>query len=270
MLDSTIISRVYETGTKLSARFTRQLTHRQLESLSLHVLKVCEPSIYATRADAALVANSTARVFPGWPDIICIAQGMLVGVELKVGADQLRLSQQAVKATMARNGGDYNEVRSLEDLYSVIENLPEKTFADEGWSYKSKYFEEDNADPFRYSPPLPEDSKTAGRRVIQARGNLSESEIQTRILNYLVNKSIPCTITNAQSVGRRPTKVRPGWPDITAVLPNGQALLIEVKARAGKLDLIQASTLNALKRCGAGVVLAKSVRDVEEALSGKI
>ena len=96
----------------------------------------------------------------------------------------------------------------------------------------------------------------------------TEASTQASIVAYLELRRIPCTVTDASRTwsrsGRpgRPRVSTPGWPDITAVLPGGRMLGIEVKSRRGRLRPAQRATLGLLAAAGAVVVVARSVRDV--------
>ena len=100
----------------------------------------------------------------------------------------------------------------------------------------------------------------------------SEADLQAGICQFLRSRHIPFSITDAsRSFGPdgapRRSKVRPGWPDLTAVMPfTGRALLIEVKAPEGRLRPVQAQMIEELKAAGALVVVARSTREVEQAL----
>lgn len=56
----------------------------------------------------------------------------------------------------------------------------------------------------------------------------------------------------------------PGIPDILGVLPGGKALMIEVKARRGKLSPAQQQFLEAARERGALAFVARSITDLQE------
>ena len=94
-----------------------------------------------------------------------------------------------------------------------------------------------------------------------------EREVQRAICEYLTLCKIPFSITDATAVlnlqGKRVTsKARLGWPDITAVLPEGRALFIECKSTIGRVRPEQASMHKILEAQGAVVIVARSIDDV--------
>lgn len=222
-------------GQQLLARYTGNLTHRQLEGCLIKLSDALSPLAYLTRADASLVAGGSARVSAGWPDTLCAFKGRFLGLEVKAGRDKMRSGQLQVQASILEMGGGYRIIRSIEEILAVFaeyRELPALT----GWGYVSQNPE-----------------------------NGTEDEIQSRIITYLASNGYLFTETNAERVNNRPTRVRPGWPDITGVV-NGQMVVIEVKARNGKLSTPQAATMNALKASGCGAILARSVEDVKSGL----
>ena len=102
----------------------------------------------------------------------------------------------------------------------------------------------------------------------------SESEIVRDICEYLKELKIPHSVTNASAnMGgwkrQRGFKTTKGWPDIVGVIPiDGKFLAIEVKTKDGKVSLEQAGFLQVLKESKACVIVARSVRDVSEAIRG--
>lgn len=119
-----------------------------------------------------------------------------------------------------------------------------------------------------------------------------EKQIQHTISNYLSALRIPHTVTDASAIPMgdgsfRASKVDPGWPDVTGVIPRsvspaltGRLLAIEVKTKTGKLlpgRLVkrgwrrvyvpgQAETLTDLRKAGAIALVARSIEDVMEGL----
>jgi len=57
------------------------------------------------------------------------------------------------------------------------------------------------------------------------------------------------------------TKVdgRRGWPDVTAVLPGGRVLFIEVKQPGGRVSKIQQRTIDIMEGLGAEVHVVRSL-----------
>lgn len=100
----------------------------------------------------------------------------------------------------------------------------------------------------------------------------TEAQIQRTITDWLTIAGIPFTVTDAahvtiQGVTRGRSKIRTGWPDITACLPpDGTLLAIECKSARGKLRPEQVETIAQLQDAGALTVVARSVEDVTEAV----
>jgi hypothetical protein len=98
---------------------------------------------------------------------------------------------------------------------------------------------------------------------------MTESELQKQILEYLHTRGIRAW---RNSVGRTANTVTgggEGCPDIHGIIkPCGRALYVEVKSEKGKLSKAQAGWLQTARDCGALVVVARSVKDVQDALDG--
>ena len=94
-----------------------------------------------------------------------------------------------------------------------------------------------------------------------------ERDIQNAICRLLDIYKIPFSVTDATAVlnlqGKRvASKARRGWPDITAVLPEGRALFIECKSTIGRVRPEQAAMHEILEAQGAMVIVARSIDDV--------
>ncbi|HXG66958.1 MAG TPA: VRR-NUC domain-containing protein [Blastocatellia bacterium] len=102
----------------------------------------------------------------------------------------------------------------------------------------------------------------------------SEAAIQAAICELLNLKRIPFSVTDSSRVIGQDGKLRrrkvstEGWPDITACLPGGRLLAIEVKSARGRLRASQKFVLDKLRNQGALVVVAKDVEAVMAALVG--
>jgi hypothetical protein len=99
-----------------------------------------------------------------------------------------------------------------------------------------------------------------------------EKDVQRSICEYLKLRRIPYTVTDAgrhvkQGVKAR-SKVTEFWPDVTAILPGGRALLIECKSETGKASEGQAAMIEQLRKQGAIAIIARSASDVHEAITG--
>lgn len=59
------------------------------------------------------------------------------------------------------------------------------------------------------------------------------------------------------------------WPDITGCMPDGRFLAIETKTKRGRLSVGQADLLARLRRCGAVVIVPRSLEDAAQALKSE-
>jgi hypothetical protein len=102
-----------------------------------------------------------------------------------------------------------------------------------------------------------------------------EAEIQRTICQYLSLRNIPHTRTDASRCWARDGKVMrgkvtKGWPDITAVLPGGKALFIEVKTKYGPVSPVQEVVIQRLRKQGAIAFVARCVDDVHRFFNGPL
>lgn len=105
-----------------------------------------------------------------------------------------------------------------------------------------------------------------------------EKDIQREIVGYLKKIGIVFSVTNADRSFRkngmpRTSKVKKGWPDITALLPvviNNKPVAIsfgiEVKTKTGRLREHQVLTKNEMERDGGIYLVARSREDVRDYL----
>ncbi len=97
---------------------------------------------------------------------------------------------------------------------------------------------------------------------------MSESEIQSQILEYLKAKNILHWRMPIDGVrtgkGRRKSPIA-GFPDIAGIY-KGRFFALEVKAKDGKLNSFQAEWIQELNYAGAFAVVVRSVHDVINAL----
>jgi hypothetical protein len=103
-------------------------------------------------------------------------------------------------------------------------------------------------------------------------GEPSEAEIQRAILQWLRIKRIfhwrqnTLGVFDQKTQRYRPSAMR-GVSDILGILPGGKFLAIEVKSRTGKLSEYQEDFLDGIKSNGGLAICARSIGDVEQALS---
>lgn len=65
------------------------------------------------------------RVFPkgakkGFPDIICLKDGLLIGLEVKTGKGEQSVNQIEIEKEFKKHGAAYYVVRSLEEVIEII------------------------------------------------------------------------------------------------------------------------------------------------------
>lgn len=65
------------------------------------------------------------RVFPkgakkGFPDIICLKDGLLIGLEVKTGEGKQSKEQKEMEKLMKEHGAAYYVVRSLDDVIEIV------------------------------------------------------------------------------------------------------------------------------------------------------
>lgn len=67
----------------------------------------------------------THRRFPkgakkGFPDIIVLKDGLLIGLEVKTGKGEQNVNQIEVEKEFKKHGADYYVVRSLDDVIEIV------------------------------------------------------------------------------------------------------------------------------------------------------
>lgn len=55
----------------------------------------------------------------GSPDFIVVKDGYFIGLEVKAGSGRLSEAQRAFKEMIKTHGGEYHEIRSIEDLIEI-------------------------------------------------------------------------------------------------------------------------------------------------------
>lgn len=99
---------------------------------------------------------------------------------------------------------------------------------------------------------------------------MTEAQIQRSICKVLDMHGVIYSVTDASRSftpnGEVRAKVRKGWPDITAILSGGKALMIECKSEKGKLRPEQKIMLDRLEKQGALTLIARSGHEVYEFL----
>lgn len=106
------------------------------------------------------------------------------------------------------------------------------------------------------------------------KSKISETEIQTMILDFLNKKGIFCFRVNTTGIYdpttqtyRRPGKFSlKGTSDILGILPDGRFLAIEVKTKSGKVSLEQSAFIDKINIKNGKAFVARSVQDVEDNL----
>jgi hypothetical protein len=85
---------------------------------------------------------------------------------------------------------------------------------------------------------------------------ISERDLTKQIRDYLRLKGIFHWKNWGGPIGEK------GVPDILGVLPDGKALMIEVKTETGKVSPEQESFIENASRVGAVAFIARSINDV--------
>lgn len=95
---------------------TRSLSHNELEAQILEYLNyMSETFAWSTHG------TRNRPELEGVADIIMCRSGHLVAIEIKVGRDKQRTTQQLFEQDIELAGGDYRVVRSIEDLNELLE-----------------------------------------------------------------------------------------------------------------------------------------------------
>lgn len=113
------------------------------------------------------------------------------------------------------------------------------------------------------------------RNNLKRIGNTPEKQIENAILEYLNMKNIFAwkvktmgTFDPQTKTFRAPSKYYlKGQPDITAILPGGKFLGIEVKSKLGRLSEHQKIFHLRIRQAGGLAIVARSVGDVEAFLN---
>ncbi len=108
--------------------------------------------------------------------------------------------------------------------------------------------------------------------------NLSETDIQLLILDWLNRNRIFCWRNNTMGVYdpktgtyRKGSKFSlTGVSDILGILPNGRFLAIEVKSKTGKVSNEQHAFINKINKTNGLAFVARSLDEVIENLKGII
>jgi hypothetical protein len=97
-----------------------------------------------------------------------------------------------------------------------------------------------------------------------------ENKIKSQVLKYLKLRQIKAWSNPSGAVRIRPGKFMSfglkGSSDILGVLPGGQFLAVECKAKGGRLSPEQRDFLADIKSLGGMAVVAKSWTDIDQAL----
>lgn len=110
-------------------------------------------------------------------------------------------------------------------------------------------------------------SRRKKERIVGGKMEKYEAVIQDEICDYLTSRGLVHSITDS-SVGfangrkLRAKVSKPGWCDVTGLLPDGRFLGIEVKSSTGKLRPSQVQTLGEITASNGLVIVARSVGEV--------
>lgn len=82
------------------------------------------PNTYFFRTSTGLIKTERGNWFrtgkKGLPDICGVIDGKFYGLEIKVGKNKLSIFQQQAKEEIEKAGGEYWEVRSLNDVIKKL------------------------------------------------------------------------------------------------------------------------------------------------------
>jgi Holliday junction resolvase len=93
---------------------------------------------------------------------------------------------------------------------------------------------------------------------------MTETEIQKQIVDSLEILGWMVIRQNAGGRGYNIKRPPPGFPDLIALSPNGETLIIEVKTEKGKVSEVQEKMHDRLKNMGQRVIIARCLDDVME------
>jgi len=93
-----------------------------------------------------------------------------------------------------------------------------------------------------------------------------ESEIQSKIIEYLKTAGFLIYRMNSGSVRHNVKMCESGTPDLMVISPYGQSYWLEVKTETGKLSTVQENMHARLRSYGQKVFTVRSVEDVKENL----
>lgn len=106
------------------------MTETQIQSSIIDYLQVLENQgkLFLHRVNNMGVYDpkrKAYRVFPkgakkGFPDIICLKDGLLIGLEVKTGEGKQSNNQKEVEKKLKKHGADYYVVRSLDEVIEIV------------------------------------------------------------------------------------------------------------------------------------------------------
>lgn len=106
------------------------MTETQIQSSIIDYLQVLENQgkLFLHRVNNIGVYDpkrKAYRVFPkgakkGFPDIIVIKNGLLIGLEVKTGKGEQNVNQIEVEKEFKKHGADYYVVRSLDEVIKIV------------------------------------------------------------------------------------------------------------------------------------------------------
>lgn len=109
------------------------MTETQIQSSIIDYLQVLENQgkLFLHRVNNMGVYDpkrKAYRVFPkgskkGFPDIICLKDGLLIGLEVKTGEGKQSNNQKEVEKKLKKHGVAYYVVRSLDEVIEIIERM---------------------------------------------------------------------------------------------------------------------------------------------------
>jgi hypothetical protein len=88
---------------------------------------------------------------------------------------------------------------------------------------------------------------------------MSEKNLQKRILALCAEKGILAIKVDSSSCR--------GWPDITAILPDGQVLFVELKTEAGVISALQSRMHRNIKKNNGEIYVIRNYTEFERLIT---
>lgn len=110
----------------MSKEIKIKIPEREIQKTIIDYLSVMEKmgGLYFVRVGSGAIHTAEGRYFKsgkaGAPDIIVLYKGKYVALEVKTESGKLSSDQLKTKEMIIKCGGDYQVVRSLDDVFKLI------------------------------------------------------------------------------------------------------------------------------------------------------